>query len=79
MKRSLYSAPDAFSVSPLLSLLPVRGQTGKLESLSSSLYARYEKVAALKQGSSGAGNRDVERRLNAEEGMLRQVLEWLKV
>jgi uncharacterized protein YPO0396 len=80
MKRPLYSRPDAFSLSPLLSLLPVQGKVGKLEALTSSLYARYERVAHMKKDiPPDEKNRDLQRRLTAEEAMLRQVLDWLAI
>jgi len=78
MRRPLVTPPDAFSQSPLLALLPVRGRIGRLEALTSSLYARYEKVAALRS-EVGTGDREAVRRLAAEESMLKQVLEWLAV
>lgn len=78
MKRSQYSNPDTFSTSPFLALLPESGSTQRLASLTSSLYARYEKVAALREASTDL---DVETRsrIQAEYSMLRHVLEWLEV
>jgi hypothetical protein len=66
-------------LAPLLMLLPVRGKIGKLESLTSSLFARYEKVAALRRDMGDEVEPDVARRLGAEEAMLKQVLDWLAV
>ena len=84
MKRSLYSEPDSFSLLPLVSLLPVLGKISKLESLTSSFYARYEKVKLLQSElNAGEGQnkslREGVRRYSAEEAMLRQVLDWLEV
>jgi hypothetical protein len=79
MRRSLYAPPESFSLAPLLMLLPVRGKIGKLESLTSSLFARYEKVAALRRDMGDEVEPDVARRLGAEEAMLKQVLDWLAV
>lgn len=78
MKRPLYSPPEDFALSPLLSLLPVLGKVGKLESLTSSLFARHEKVSAL-QREIGDEDRDAQRRFLAEGAMLKQVLDWLAV
>jgi len=79
MRKSLYAPPEPFSLAPLLMLLPVRGKIGKLESLTSSLFARYEKVAALRRDMGSEIEPDVARRLGAEEAMLKQVLDWLAV
>ena len=79
MKRSIISPPDSFSIAPLLALLPVRGRIGKLESLTSSLFARYEKVSALRSNLGNEVEREMVKRLDAEEAMLKQVLDWLAV
>jgi len=79
MKRPLYSSPEPFSLAPLLVLLPVRGKIGKLEALTSSLFARFEKVSALRREIGEDAEREVVRRLAAEEAMLKQVLDWLAV
>lgn len=79
MKKSLFAPPDPFSLAPLLMLLPVRGDIAKLEALTSSLFARYEKVVALRRDMGEDVEREVARRLGAEEAMLRQVLDWLAV
>lgn len=79
MKRSLFSAPEDFTMSPLLALLPVIGQVGKLEDLTASLYARHEKVVALKKSLALDGDSDPLRRLNSEASMLAHVLEYLDV
>ena len=78
-KRSLYSPPEGFSLSPLLSLLPVKGVVGSLEKLTASFYARYEKVHALKKALGKERQGEAWQKLNAEEGMLKQVLDWLAV
>jgi len=77
MKKGLYSRPDAFSVSPLIALLPLRGEVAKLKSLSSSLYARYEKVLALKREDGEVRVSDAERQIHSEAAMLKEVLEWI--
>jgi len=79
MKRPLYSAPEGFSLSPLLYLLPTRGKIGKLDTLTSSLYARYESVSSLARELNNDDNREAFRRFSNEEGMLREVLDWLAV
>ena len=76
MKRSIYSPPDAFSISPMISLLPVLGRIGKLETLTSSLYARFERVAALQKDDATSAN---SKRYAAESAMLKAVLDWLSV
>ena len=79
MKRSIFSPPDPFSLSPLLSLLPVKGDIANLQSLTSSLFARHEAVSALRRELEKSDDRDARRRLVAEETMLKRVLEWLAV
>ncbi|MBN8548286.1 MAG: hypothetical protein J0M12_03100 [Deltaproteobacteria bacterium] len=80
MKKSLCSNPEPFSLSPLLALLPVRGQVGKLEALTSSLFARFEKVLALqKELELNPDSSELSRRPASEAAMLRQVLDWLAV
>lgn len=74
MSGTIGGPPEAFSLSPLLCLLPEGGNLYRLESLVSSLYARQEKVEALR---SEAPDRDSERRCALEAAMLRQILEWL--
>lgn len=66
--------PEPFSLSPLLSLLPVMGNVARLESLVSSLFVRHETVEELRTAISVP---EVEARLNAESAMLRQILDWL--
>ena len=78
MKRPLYSAPDSFSLLPLMALLPSRGQVGRLHDLTSSLYARFEKVQALINESS-SDTHEAPKRLTAELSMLKLVLDWLAV
>ena len=74
MSGNIGGPPEPFSLSPLLALLPDGGEIGRLESLVSSLYARQEKVEALK---AEASEKEVERRYAAELAMLRQILEWV--
>jgi hypothetical protein len=66
--------PESFSLSPLLALLPEGGKLTRLESLVSSLYARHEKVEALR---GEAADKESQRRYSSEAAMLRQILEWL--
>ena len=79
MKRPILSPPDTFSSSPLLALLPVVGVVGELEKLTSSLFARYERVRALKKSLDEDALRESQRRIVAEEAMLRHILDWLSV
>lgn len=79
MKRPIYSPPDPFSISPFLALLPVRGSVNELERMTSSLFARYEKVLTLKKSLGESPSAEMQRRMQAEELMLKQVLDWLSV
>lgn len=61
---------------------PASGRSPNLQSLAPSLFARYEKVLALKQASStsqagGATSDEMRKRLLAEEQMLKTLLDWL--
>ena len=77
IKRPLYSPPEPFSLQPLLSFLPVKGSVTELRKTTSALYARYEKVAALKKGLGDAPSGESSRHVAVEELMLRQILDWL--
>lgn len=69
---------DSFAQAPMVALLPVLSQVDSLKSIKSFLYARYEKVAALRTATSG---RDEEGRsqTEAELAMLLELLDWLKI
>jgi hypothetical protein len=69
-------SPESFSLSPLLSLLPSMGSIARLDTLVSSLFARYESVEGLIQGADDASYRQ---RLMKESAMLKQILDWLEV
>ncbi len=77
MRKSVYSDPEPFSLSPLLSLLPVRGKVNRLPAFSTSLYARYENVKALLKNGESKTDLASYRKHAAEEAMLRQVLDWV--
>jgi|GEM_PF-1200056 len=77
MKRSNIDGPEPFSLSPLLAILPISGNSAKLHDLGASLFARLEKVSAMRTEEGLANERDVHRRLVAEEGMLKTLLDWL--
>lgn len=79
MKKSKYSYPDGFSANPLFMLLPTHNSVTKLESLASSLYARYEKVVATQDELEGEDNTELAKRLRAERSMLQLVLDWLAI
>ena len=70
---------DPFSLSPLLSLLPVGGNISNLESFTSSLFARYEKVQALLESEDLKNDSSSHQRLVSEQNMLKHVLDWLDV
>ncbi|RMG44393.1 MAG: hypothetical protein D6719_01885 [Candidatus Dadabacteria bacterium] len=79
-KKKLHlSAPDAFSLFPHVVLLPVCGDVGKLAGYTSALYARYEKVAAIRKEVGEEVDRRQFHKLEAEHAMLKQVLDWLKI
>ena len=79
MKRGILTPPDAFSIVPLLTLLPVSGNISKLDSYSSALFARYDQVTAQREAAQSTGDTELELRYAAEEGMLRQLLDWLAI
>ena len=56
----------------------MRGKIGKLEGLTSSLYARFEKVNQL-QSDMGASAALGGVKRSAEAAMLKQVLDWLSL
>ena len=66
---------DPFTYHPFLMLLPVTGKLAKLEALSSSFYARLEKVQLAQ--SQTKGDPEAVRHIDAELNMLRGVLDWL--
>lgn len=78
-RKPIYSAPDPFSISPLLALLPVKGNVGALTALTPSFYARYERVVGLQKEFEGEEHKTMQKKLHAEHEMLRQILDWLKV
>jgi hypothetical protein len=69
-------APESFSLSPLVSILPSVGSLTRLEGLVSSIFARYESVEALRDGSDDPDHLE---RYGLELAMLRQILDWLAV
>ena len=80
MKKLLFTPPDPFSLSPLLAILPNCGDVTMLEPLTTALFARYEKVAALQReiaSELGEPAAPILRKANAEAVMLKQVLDWL--
>ena len=77
MRRSIIDGPEPFSLSPLLAILPVTGHSSKLHDLGASLFARFEKVSAMRADEGLANEREAHRRLVAEEGMLKTLLDWL--
>ena len=79
MKRSLISPPEAFSLSPLLTLLPSVGDVNRLDAFSSSLFARCEAVSRQVESLSDSADREAMNRMRAEESMLRTVLDWLSI
>lgn len=74
-----FSLPDGFTSSPLLALVPSLGKVNRLHSYTSSIYARYEKVSEIAKELLSSDDVEAKRRCQAEENMLREVLEWLAV
>ena len=70
---------EASSGQPLLAIMPIQGRSAELKRLSSSLFARFEKVSALRSQLGEDAPRESLRRIQAEEAMLKQILEWLEI
>ena len=78
MKKSLYSAPEPFTLSPLLAILPSCGEVASLKPLTTSFFARYEKVAALQKELAASNDTSaITRKALAEANMLKTTLDWL--
>lgn len=69
-------APEPFSLSPMLALLPRLGSASRLELLVTSLFARHEAVEAQREVVEGS---DRKVQTASEAAMLRQILDWLSV
>ena len=69
-------APESFSLSPLISILPSLGSLTRLEGLVSSIFARYESIEGLRDN---AEDPELRERYGSELTMLRQILDWLAV
>ena len=69
-------SPDSFSLSPLCALLPDLGSVSRLESLVSSIFARYESIEGSREN---ADSPEALAQLALEAAMLRQILDWLAV
>ena len=59
-----------------MSLLPLLGNLSSLKKLSSSFFARLEKVASLRAELGNDAPKETSRRLAAEESLLKQILDW---
>lgn len=79
MRRSLFSAPEDFTLFPLLVLLPNCGELHDIKRLTSALFARLERVRGRKLGLQAGGSLETKNKLVVEELMLTKVLEWLAV
>ena len=73
MKKSIYSMPEEFGMSPLYMILPQEGDVKSLISENTSLYARLERIKDLRQGVEG----EEQSKLILEESMLQIVLGWI--
>lgn len=76
MAGSISGPPDPFSLAPLVSLLPERGELSRLTGRVPSLFARFESVERMR---AEATERDAERSYALESAMLRNILDWLAV
>lgn len=77
MKKSIFSPIDPYSLSPLFALIPQRGDLKELIKHKPSLFARYEKVKAIRSEEGVSEVKDIFKKLIAEEEMLKEVLDWL--
>lgn len=69
---------DPFLQAPLTCLLPSLGNLEVLQGLKTFIFARYEKVEALRQSAVARGDR-VPEPVQLEADMLLEVLDWLKM
>ena len=77
-KSSFSLKPDEFSSAPILCLLPSVGDSNKLASFSSSMFARFEKLNQVVKELSHDRSSVVLERFIDERDMLKEVLDWLK-
>lgn len=78
IQRAKFGNVDFFSASPFLAIMPVLSSVNELEHMTSSLFARYEKVTAIRKKLKNSNNTSDEYfQLRAEEKMLKSVLDWL--
>jgi len=78
MKLPSIRKTDPFVQAPLVTLLPTLGNLETLTGLKTFLFARYEKVEALRQAALAREDR-VPEQTQAEVDMLTEVLDWLKM
>jgi hypothetical protein len=69
---------DPLFQSPMATLLPSLGSLETLANLKTFIFARYEKIDALRQLAVSRGER-VSESTQAELDMLLEVLDWLKM
>lgn len=73
MSKNYMGSIEPFSHAPLVELLPHVGKLAKLKPLTSSLFARFERLERED------GDPRSSKEVHAEEAMLQQVLHWLQV
>ncbi len=79
MPKSSLLAPDPFSFSPFLSVLPEMGDVSKLKAAVSSLYARFQRMHELSRELEARMNPEIHKKVLAETQMLQQILNYLEV
>ncbi|MCB0317880.1 MAG: hypothetical protein KDD56_03925 [Bdellovibrionales bacterium] len=77
MSKSKFSPPEPFFIDPLLHMLPAKGMLTDLESLSSSMFAKYKNLSLMLENVDSSNSMIT--KMESEQLMLRQVLEWLKL
>jgi hypothetical protein len=76
--KPLFEVSEIGTMHPLLSILPNFGSVSKLRALTSSLFARHQRILQMiSQLELMEGAAETRRRYLSEEIMLRQALEWL--
>ena len=78
-ESTTHGTPEEFSSVPLLTLVPCVGSVTKLDSVTSALFARYQKIIRMIRESERSDQTPAIARFTRERGMLREVLEWLSV
>ena len=75
MSENKFDYPDSLALLPLATLLPRYSSIAELSALQPSLYARYDKLVAIKNSLTEGGVQPGQ--IQAEEKMLNEVLNWI--